>query len=484
MRFFIQLMVAAMLAFLLGGCGQQSGNDRGTTPATGDGQTSSQPPAGDNFSRDCFWTIQTDPNVVNVLYPDQFAIYWVATITIPANGEVLLKGEYPHARYMSFNAYDPVLRPNNALADIDIPADVGSINTVMVGADRTAESRSYTARVVAAVPPENADQRQPGTLYSFQGQGDARAPSNTTNLIYRVYIPDTGRDFTGDVGLPRVVLKMADGSEVSGSDACSAENPPEVPSVVADAFAELGSDAGAAFTSFNDLHWLKFYGFGGSTANRFNATLLGGPARATPFNSTGNSGGFASNIHNAYVYSATSKDHGELAAFEAQFPQTPTTVDGDPVMDSGDMRYWSLCTYEVYSQRWIDCTYDEKSVRTTGNRGVFVISTPADRPNNATAECGANWLAWGPAKNSLLIMRHMLAEDGFGQSIQRVPGEPGRCEAPTMQRYFPYGTHFSKTDFEALGCPVLAERIPDVATQFPPTEECPQQPTGKSTLVE
>ena len=41
-------------------------------------------------------------------------------------------------------------------------------------------------------------------------------------IVYRVYVPDKGRDLTGGVGLPEAELQLADGTVLSGADACAA----------------------------------------------------------------------------------------------------------------------------------------------------------------------------------------------------------------------------------------------------------------------
>lgn len=67
----------------------------------------------------------------------------------------------------------------------------------------------------------------------------------------------------------------------------------------------------------------------------------------------------------------------------------------------------------------------------------------------------------------------MLPENAFANSVQRVPGPAGHCEKPIMQQYFPFGTHFSKDEFEALGCPVDPDAIPNRDSQLPRNQNCP-----------
>lgn len=429
--------------------------------------------------RDCFWSVTVDDAAVNTLYPDIYAKYWVAALPLLPGTQVRLRGQFPHARYMSFNLYDPLLRPVDALSDRDILADTGSTNPFLPGAGRIADERHYAVNIISAAPPESG--REDNTLYAhlpLATAGDLATPYAI--LIYRIYVPDNGRDRAGDMPLPRIELQSPDGTVYQGPEACEALEP-FLPSTIneeiTDAAANLPVPTG--FGAFARLSWLKFFGLQSSTENRINATPARDAVHALVPNPANNSGGFASNIDNQYIYAALNQDHGPLAVFEAQMPQAPRTTAGQVVMEQGDMRYWSVCTYEIATQRYYDCLYDENALLDGADRGVFLVGREADRPANATRECGVNWLPWGPLKNSLIIMRHMLPETTFPHAIQRIPSPSGSCEAPVMGDYFPYGEHLDKAAFEALGCPVDPAQIANRASQFEPTEDCPQTPAGE-----
>jgi hypothetical protein len=479
-----QKIIFLAIATTLAACGNSnpdadSQNDV-TSPRNSSDSTDPDGPGGSDelgtYTKDCFWGPNTDPNVVNTLYPDELAIYWVGSLDIPAGGKIRLESTYPHARYSSFNLYNPALQPIDAIADVEILPNPGSSNPSRTGADRTVSAREYTVEIIPAIPPENIQDRLPNTLYSFQGRNGNNAPSQKANIIYRIYLPDGGRDISGDVGLPRVVLVQANGTEISGSDACSALTDP-VPTSGANLVADADGPLNVPSTldiGFADVQWLKFFDLFSAQANRFNANALGPVLNATPANSEEAGGGFASNIHNAYMYTAFDHEIGPVGVFEAPFPSTPRTINGQPVMAAADMRYWSVCTNENSSQRFIDCTYDEDTVIAGGSadRRIFAVTKPSDRPNNATLDCGVNWLAFGPQQETVVIVRHMLPENAFLQSIQRVPGPAGTCEKPTLQKYFPAGTHMSQAEFEALGCPVNPDAIPERDSQFPPSANC------------
>src|SRR5690348_17083229 len=81
---------------------------------------------------------KTDPATVNVAYPDGAAIYWTGRYQAVPGTRIRITGRYPHARYMSFNVYDNLQRPLDAVADVELAPDPGSTNPFAVGASRTA----------------------------------------------------------------------------------------------------------------------------------------------------------------------------------------------------------------------------------------------------------------------------------------------------------------------------------------------------------
>jgi hypothetical protein len=83
--------------------------------------------------------------------------------------------------------------------------DPGSSNPFVPGADRTVTQRSYTAFIEVGSRPA---QPAPNTLYTGDSQGGT--------FLYRVYVPDSGRDQKGGVPLPRVTLESADGGGPRG----------------------------------------------------------------------------------------------------------------------------------------------------------------------------------------------------------------------------------------------------------------------------
>ena len=92
-------------------------------------------------------------------------------------------------------------RPIDALSDAQLAPDPGSTNPFLPGASRTEEQRDYTAFIEVGPRPA---QPAPNTLYT----GDSRGGT----FLYRVYVPDRGRDAKGGVPLPKVTLEPAVGA--------------------------------------------------------------------------------------------------------------------------------------------------------------------------------------------------------------------------------------------------------------------------------
>ena len=103
--------------------------------------------------RSCGWILEPSADRENILFPDFATRYLGAAVPIPPGASIELTGQFPHARYMSFNLYNPRLEPLDALADVEIVPNAGSSQPFAVGANRQAEPRDYHVRVVAGMPP-------------------------------------------------------------------------------------------------------------------------------------------------------------------------------------------------------------------------------------------------------------------------------------------------------------------------------------------
>ena len=80
------------------------------------------------LSAACSWPVVSDPDFLNVALPDLGATYWVAVVPAIPGTRVRIEGQYPGARYFSFNAYTPLLSAVDRLTDYQIAPVVAGAN--------------------------------------------------------------------------------------------------------------------------------------------------------------------------------------------------------------------------------------------------------------------------------------------------------------------------------------------------------------------
>lgn len=409
------------------------------------------PARGQGVDQTCVLALtRFDAATVNVAFPDDSAQYWSGVYQAAPGTRIRIDGEFPHSRYMSFNVYDVAQRPLDAIADAEIEPAPGSANPFRPGADRSAAARGYSAFISFRPGPVT---RRPNTLYTGTGQGGA--PNLTGTFIYRIYIPDAGRDEFGDTGLPTVTLQAKDGGPAPAS-ACRQFSKPTIPGLN-DQVAAIDGPFGTSNGIFdrNPPRWRKFTNLFQAVADSLTDSDFADAAfqlqRELDLATRGGSGGFLSNIHNAYVSAGINKAYGPVVVTRMRAPGFADTRAGTPVMPVADLRYWSMCENDPASQRFIACRNDDRAVVAPDGFATFVVSTPSNRPANARDECGVNWLPWGPNARGVLIYRHMLPAASFTQSIQAARfGD----EAATMDDVLPVSQYMpSKAAFQARGCP-------------------------------
>jgi hypothetical protein len=397
-----------------------------------------------------------DPATINVAYPDDSAQYYSGAYQLAPGTRIRIHGRYPHARYMSFNVYDAAQRPLDGLSDVAVRPDPGSGNPFAFGAERTFEQRDYTVFVDTGPRPA---QRAPNTVYTGTGQNGA--PNTSGTFIYRIYIPDKGRDDTGGVGLPTVTVEPASGTGGGEPSPCAGQEKPKAEGVN-DAVAQQALPDRPATSATQNPRWRKFVNVASSVAVGVTGAPAVGPA---DLDRLGGSGGFLSNLDNAYVSSFIDRSGGKVVITRFLAPTFPDTRPPAARMPGGQLRYWSVCTNDPATQRFVACANDDRSVVAPDGFVTYVVSTPEQRPANATRSCYVNWLPWGPSSRGLMIYRNMLPDAKFAESIQRAKVDH---EVDTMGEYFPRSLYLAdRKDFEARGCSYAAAAPPTIITRRP-----------------
>jgi len=423
----------------------------------------------ERYGHDCFWAPPKGMDYAELpgalpiqnpnLYPDVGSTYFVAQYVLPEGASLTLRGEFPHQRYMSFTMFKPLaggqIGPGDNLRDEEIVPDPGSVNPFVHPHRRDVRRRSYEVHVVRGpVPADPA----PNTLYT--GQTD---PTDRIGMSQRNYLADEGRDGTGGAGLAKVTLNLADGTRLEGEDACAVLDPSYAkststfPQPIWEQLVASSADPVNA-PAANPPVWERFWNALYSVAGIF---IADPGERAATYPPT-DSGGFQSNPDTRYLSSQISLRYGRVVTVRGKMPRFPRTLP-EARRWPGDyqVRYWSMCTGSApVSGLGYNCVYDQQVPLRRHRRYTLVISRGADRPKNATAECGYRWLSFGQGENypgpaardyvDLLYMRFMAAEPDWARAPQRVT-EPG-TEAQVMGPYFPRSRYWSKSEFQRRGC--------------------------------
>ena len=402
----------------------------------------------------CFWVgpYNIDHPDRNFAYPDTGANYWHAGYVLPEGASLKLHGQYPYARDISLNTYRADTSPAMALTDQDIAADSGSFNPFLEAADRLQYPRDFTISMRNGSPVTDVANN---TLFDFAESG------SKSTLIYRVYVADEGKDIQGGVTLPAVELTLSSGEQLFGQQACDVlqvdTDELAIPLVPMETYAKIRSNP-AFSPAKQPAIWRAAYNGQFGIQCAFLGQCDGTPQRQVSY---------YANADNQYISTFLDSNFGEIAVTRGKLPVVPKTLAGAAIFDTSEaqMRYWSICQNEYYSQVVTACLFDENIFVDDDGYYTVVTSPKGSRPNNAVDECEVNYLPWteqgdgfkrvtllgeNKLNEALLIVRNMLPKAGFNQAVQNTltPGD----EYAVMAEYLPVTEYMSQADFEALGC--------------------------------
>jgi len=367
----------------------------------------------------CSWGLQSNPDVVNVEYPDLNAKYWGRELVPPLGGRLVIKGEYPAARYFSFHVYDEKLVPLDSIYDSEVAPDSGSSNPFVHKPARRSGDH-YTVYVEFEPKPSDP---APNTLYV--GDTPQGTPTPEGTLMYRVYVPDNPADPAGGVPLPQVTWETEEGTPIQEYGAC-ASNSIEIGGQLNEEIANSNWPEGAPAPedpeAANPPTWARAFG----------SELVGVWA----------------NQQNAYLKATISRQYGDLVVIHGKAPTFPNTRAGQPPYSKRQVRYWSFCENSE-TTRVLACQADYQAPITHGYY-TYVVSDPDERPANAIAADGVTWLPWGGTMASgQVIYRNMLPAASFAQAVQNVP--EGASAQTLMGAYYPQAVYCTTATFEAGG---------------------------------
>lgn len=392
----------------------------------------------------CAWLLRSDPDLLNIAFPDEAATYWVAAVPALPGTRLRIEGDFPQARYFSFNTYDVALRPTDVLTDYQLdPVNGGNRYR-----GEASEGRYQAYARPGAVPVARDD----NTLYagSIALPGGAALPNPAWAILYRVYLAEG--DPAGGVPLPTLTLEAAGGDTPIRLQGCNPLPPEGVPSLLNDLIRQADVPDLVNLLPFplapDQPELVRFYGLPETLRLLLsNAAGFSLPLQAITAADTG--GGFLSNIDNAYVTTMMSRQQGDLYILRGRAPRQARDP-GEAPLGSAQLRYWSLCTNEFLSQRYVGCLHDDEVPLDRDGFFTLVVSDPQDRPDNVTDANGMAWLPWGAVyPDSVLIYRHMLPSPHFAEAVHNVPyGTPA---GDIMGDYVPAIRYCDRATIEAAG---------------------------------
>jgi hypothetical protein len=283
-----------------------------------------------------------------------------------------LTGQFPYARYMSFQSYGQT--QGDALQDFEIIPDAGSVNPFQPGMDRQAVPRAYT---VWFVPPTSArDQNR------LEMPDDTFAPT----LVLRIVRADRDKP---DGGVPPPTIEAFD-DRTGQPVRC----PPR----------------GLALGLFEEPR---------------DMSQLPLPEDPISFYRVTGAGVIPNAVSGYLVARLADPDAGTLAVLRfalASFPDTFNQPD-TPLTGREDVRYMALCVHGRMSTLTGECLADDELQSRQDSQGVVtVVVGPEDQAVRAAAQArGFHYLSWQDLADPLLIHRQILPHAEFSGSVFLVP---------------------------------------------------------------
>lgn len=454
--------------------------------------------------------------------PDPHVTYLLLGAGIaPFGSKVVIEGEFPYCRFFSIQISPPfdgkgytanyaIGTCENSIADVDIEPLAGNENPFLPGANRLTKNRKYKVEFDLKYgdalqadpdfkPPYRGKKTKAGALIINQGPWakklSGKGEWNKGLIWIRMYAPDKNKDVMGGVPLPKVHFVLPTGEKYyincdwSGMEKRANYANPAKPTAATEPKASAGPDKG----------WAKSFGilqsigigisqstgrFDQKTINYINAADLGATGRGEnqpdihhyePHATTNN--------YATYLGREMSLGKCKVIVLTGKMPTFPDTRYGSLKMDTAQVRYWSIGTYDYNpfgktAGGVLTSLMDDEVILDKERRYIIMYSRKEDRPINATLENGIVWVEWGPISTLGFLIRWVSVapewscpfnphEENLPWSIASQVGSRynpkllnTNDQKGFMGEYLPQVHYMTKADFEALGTIESAKNIP------------------------
>lgn len=367
------------------------------------------------------WILQANNSLL--MLGDFNASYYAFPYEVDPDVEIIIKGQFPYARYLSFTLSGQLDNVITTASDKMLIPDYGSTNPFLPGADWDAENRNYTIKILPTAPPEGSDHFVPEAGNNIFYAGTLKdGTQNKFGLIgFRTYVPSIGYDTTGGVGLPTISYYYIN------TDCRNPKNLETVAETIMPKNVISQANVIDKETSFKccrdiseqncNLNWSRI----GVIATRI----------------------LQPDLNTVYIISDQIKrDLNKLLFIRWKAPTFPDTYHNMGLCGNEDMRYWSMSFITKVGLLGLYTLSDYQTVIDKNGYVNLVISFGAPRPSCVTTKNGFNWIDASslPLVPLVLFYRNNQISDNFPYTAKNVP-EGEIVPHEIMKEYYPCGKY-------------------------------------------
>lgn len=368
-----------------------------------------------------------EPSNSLLVLGDFNASYFVFPYEVDPSVEIVIKGQYPHARYMSITVNGTADIPIASAPDQSLIPDPGSTNPFLPGANWDAKNRNYTLIIRFTAPPDS-EHFVPGAGKNiiYVGTLPNGRPNASGIITLRIYVPSIGYDKTGGVGLPEIMY-------------CSAKNNRRT---------HMESLRGMAEPKMQDESLFNQKAFKGESSSREECDLVWSKTNRVQ------SVLLQANPNTVYIISnEIERNPGKLLYIHWKAPTFPDTYHNIGIVGNENMRYWSMMFATKIGYLGLYTIGDFQTIIDKSGYVNLVISFGAPRPAFVTSKNGFTWvdLSELPLVPFSIIYRNTLVSPTFPYTAKNVP--VGEVVPPeVMGKYYPCGKYVDANYFKPYFC--------------------------------
>lgn len=325
--------------------------------------------------------------------PDEDAKYYIAFMPTspPPGATVEVEGRFPQVRFFGFTIYQNLGRPVDWLSDYQLQTLEGHPQDP----DRAdiPYSNGYLDHYRMSVRFEDKP-AQPAANSVYTGA--YLTPTNSILLI-RYYYPNPGADILGNTELPVLSYVAPDGTRTPLSQNPNPFQCNLLKTLLPIPFIASPPVIGVALPK-----------------PAFKIISYNSPLSTAPY----------PNPVGGYARALTDRKRDDMVIIRYKRPAMPVSpfgVDADQLtgappgtFGAADLRYLSVCQTTLQFTTTVACASDQELVAQDDGYVSIIIS--AERP--AIAPADYNWLPWGKYPQALVLMRQILAREGFQGDFQ------------------------------------------------------------------